>query len=187
MERGFEQLIVIAAVILAGVFDVLVRWVKSRQRRDAPVDATRYDEKPLLVEEEADFELPADVDLPSDIELSGEELVERTQSRGERAERAQSREEQAERALSREEQVERAQFGEELVERRVPMAPPPPPVPARAPVVSRRPAPPPPIRPRRVSRRLLTSPLDARRGIIMMTILGPCRGLERPDSEATQY
>ena len=121
MERGLEQLLVIAAIILAGVFEVLVRWVKSLQRKDAPVDASRYDENPVLVDEDADFELPADVELPTDIKLTGEELVERA---------------------------------------------------------------PPPSRPRRVSRRLLASPLDARRGIIMMTILGPCRGLERPDSEA---
>jgi hypothetical protein len=134
MERGFEQLFIIAAVILAGVFDLLVRWRKSRQRKDAPADASRYDQNPVLVEEEADS------GLPSDIELSGEELVERG-------------------------------------------VPPPLPPPARVPVVSRRPAPP-PIRPRRVSRRLLVNPLDARRGIVMMTILGPCRGLERPDSEA---
>ena len=147
MEGAFEQLIVIAAIILLGVFDRLVRWLKSRQQKDTPVDASRYDENPKLVEEEADFELPVDGELPSDIELSGEELVER--------------------ALS----------GEELVERRVP---PPLPLPPPVPVISRRPAPPPPIGPRRVSRRLLTDPLDARRGIVMMTILGPCRGLEPP-------
>lgn len=142
MERGFEQLIVMAAIILAGVFDLLVRWLKSRQRKDAPVDAGRSDENPVLVEEEADFGLPAEVELLSDVELSGEELV----------------------------------------ERRGPPPLPPPPVP----VVSRRPAPPPPSRPRRVSRRLLAGPLDARRGIVMMTILGPCRALERRGSELNQ-
>ena len=137
MEQVFEQLLVIAAIILAGLYNLLVRSLKSRQRKDAPVDATRFDENPVLVEEEADFELPADVELPSDIELPGEELIERRVT--------------------------------------LPLPPPPP-----VPVVFWRPAPPPPIRPRRVSRRLLTDPLDARRGIVMMTILGPCRGLESP-------
>lgn len=42
------------------------------------------------------------------------------------------------------------------------------------------------VRPRRRhrARRWLKHPLDARRGIVMMTILGPCRGLQPPDSDA---
>ena len=151
MERGFEQLILFAFILLAGVFDLLVRWLKSRRQKDGRVDASRYDENPVLVEEEADFELSDDVEL-FDRELSGEELI------------------------------ERGLADEEVAERRVP--PPVPPLPVPVPVVTRRPAPPEPSRPRRVSRRLLTGPLDARRGIVLMTILGPCRGLERADSDA---
>lgn len=43
------------------------------------------------------------------------------------------------------------------------------------------------VRPRRRhrARRWLKHPLDARRGIVMMTILGPCRGLQPPDSDAS--
>jgi hypothetical protein len=132
MERGLEQLIIIVAIILAGVLDLILRWLKGRQRKDQPVDAGADDEQVVLLEE-ADIELPADIQLPE----------------------------------------------EAMVERRL-TPPPPPPPPAPAP-------PPPPlpaIRPRRVARRLLPHPLDARRGIVMMTVLGPCRGLQRPDSDA---
>ena len=62
----------------------------------------------------------------------------------------------------------------------------PPPVPER-PVVprprraaeERRPSPvAPATRPRRARRRLLRGHRDARRGIVLITVLGPCRGLE---------
>ena len=56
-----------------------------------------------------------------------------------------------------------------------PAAPPPPP--------SQPPGSPPTARPRRPrpARRWLNDPIDARRGIVLMTILGPCRGLQAPD------
>ncbi|MEX2111224.1 MAG: hypothetical protein WD802_11500 [Gemmatimonadaceae bacterium] len=134
MERGLEQLIIIVAIILAGVLDLILRWLKGRQRRDEPVDAGADDEHVVLLEE-ADIELPADFQLPEEAMVEGR------------------------------------------------LTPPPPP-PAPEPVISRRPPPPPAIRPRRVARRLLPHPLDARRGIVMMTVLGPCRGLQPPDSDA---
>ena len=52
---------------------------------------------------------------------------------------------------------------------------------AAVPLPSPRPSPPTPARPRR---RWLKHPSDARRGIILMVILGPCRGLQAPHSEA---
>jgi hypothetical protein len=65
---------------------------------------------------------------------------------------------------------------EEPAEPRLP--PPPLPSPGSSPPMAVRP------RRRHRARRWLKHPLDARRGIVMMTILGPCRGLQPPDSDA---
>lgn len=57
--------------------------------------------------------------------------------------------------------------------------------PARLP--SPRPSPPPAVgmpRRRQRARRWLTHPADARLGIVLMAVLGPCRGLETPRSDA---
>lgn len=128
MERGFEQLILIVVILLAAVFDFVVRWLRRRQGKDESVGAGPADEQPLLLEEH-EIELP---EAPA-------------------------------------------------VERGLPL---PPPAPAEVPVVFRRPLPPPAIKPPRVARRLLRQPLDARRGIVMMAVLGPCRGLQAADREA---
>ncbi|MEX2155201.1 MAG: hypothetical protein WD825_17780 [Gemmatimonadaceae bacterium] len=123
MERGFEQLFVLAAILLAAMVDLFVRWLRGKTRKDQPAGAAGVEEEVVLVEE-ADTELP-------------EELPE-----------------------------------QEPVEPQLP--PPPPPAP--------RPSPPPPVRTRRRhrARRWLKHPTDARRGIVLMAILGRCRGLEAP-------
>jgi hypothetical protein len=58
--------------------------------------------------------------------------------------------------------------------------PPPPPLP------SPRSSPPMAVRPRRRhrARRWLKHPIDARRGIVLMAILGTCRGLQAPHGDA---
>lgn len=125
MERGFEQLFVLAAILLAAMVDLFVRWLRGKTRKDQPSDAAGVEEEMVLVEE-------ADTELPEQRPVE-------------------------------------------------PQLPPPPPAPTPAP----RPSPPTTFRPRRRHRahrahRWLKHSIDARRGIVLMAILGPCRGLEAP-------
>lgn len=133
MERGFEQIFVLVAIVLAALFDLLVRWLKKKAGKDRPADVTDVDEELVLVED-ANKEFPE-------------------------------------------------QWPEEP---QVPSPPAPAPAPAPpepVPVLSPRPSPPTAVRPRRRhrARRWLKHPSDARRGIVLMAVLGPCRGLEAPD------
>jgi len=144
MERGFEQLFVLAAILLAAMVDLFVRWLRGKTRKDQPSDvAALEEEEEMVLVEEADTELPEQ--RPVEPQLP-------------------------------------------------PPAPAPKPSPrpsspaTAAPMPSQRPSPPARVRPHRRHRahrahrahRWLKHPIDARRGIVLMAILGPCRGLEAP-------
>lgn len=128
MDRGLDQLLLFALVLIAGIFDLLMRW--ARRRRGTPSEA----------------------------EGEGEIVVAESDS------------------------------GEYLEVRRI-EPPPSPPVSRPGPMPSK-PAPPRPGRPvaKRAQRparerrhQWLRNQSDARRAIVLMEILGPCRGLERFD------
>lgn len=124
MERGFEQLFVLAAILLAAMVDLFVRWQRGKTRRDQPADDAGVEEDMVFVEE-------ADTELPE----------------------------------------------QEPVEPQLP-------APARARPPAPRPSPPPPVgRGRHHAHRWLKHPIEPRRGIVLMTILGPCRGLEPPHGD----
>ena len=128
MERGLDQLLLFALILIAGIFDLLIRW--ARRKRGTPSEAE--DEGELVVVE-------------SD---SGEYLEVR------------------------------------------PIEPPPSrpvlrpsPKPSKpAPVKSERPVPKRAQRaPRERHHQWLRNRSDARRGIVLMEVLGPCQGLRRFD------
>jgi hypothetical protein len=144
MDRGFEQLVILLLVILATLLDLVVRWIKKRNRRDEPPvyhDETVAAEDAAAEPWESEWQLP----LPE----------------------------------------------APLPETPPPEAPPPEVPPQEAPgrEVSIRPqsrvA---PTQPRtrmlparevpRLRRRLLERPGDARRAIVLMAVLGPCRALD---------
>lgn len=144
-----EQLIFIAIFLLAALVDLLVRWMKGKAKAPESSDDV------VIFEEEPDTAL--------------EEEIEQWRAR--------------EPVVRRREPV--------LVEQRpkpvrLPAELPPPPVraPALDEVVARRPVAvlvqPPALPRRRRSRRRpwLTQPESVRRGIVMMAVLGRCRGLE---------
>ena len=85
-------------------------------------------------------------------------------------------------AAGGEEEVVSAEEADTELPERAPAAPRLPPAAPPPPLRPPRPAPPTTARPRRPhrARRWVKDPIDARRGIILMTILGPCRGLEAP-------
>jgi hypothetical protein len=146
MERGLEQLFILAAILFAGLVDLIVRWLKAKAGKDRPVVETEVAEV-RAVTEAADVADLADVENALDLfEADDAELAER--------------------------------------ESVAPQVLPPPPA-AATPMPSTRPSPPPlRPRPRRRVRRWLRHPLDARSGIVLMAILGPCRGLQGPHSDA---
>jgi hypothetical protein len=143
MERGFEQLFILAVIIFAGLVELIVRRQRGKAGKDRPpveagvaelTEATEVAD----VADLADVEDALDLVEADDAELPGRGPV-------------------------------------------APQLPPPPPAAAK-------PSPrrsPPPLRPRRRqrARRWLTHPLDARSGIVLMAILGPCRGLQAPGSD----
>ena len=132
MDRGFEQLILLALFLLAALVDWLVRWLKGRTR--APTSTEE-----VLMEDEA------------------EPLAER-----------------------------------EWLDSEAPAAPPVVPAPVRAPameeLVVRRPVQPahPPKIVRRHGkarvRRMLHDEARLRHAIVVMEVLGPCRGLDHRSS-----
>ena len=130
MERGLELLFFVAVMLLAGLLDAVVRWLKGRAERDRP---PAVDGEPVVVEDD-------------------------------------------DRGL-----VERPWVEPELL--------PAPPAAARFSPASTQPEappprpprlPPPPGRRRRRGGRWLRHAAEARRGMVLMAILGPCRGLETP-------
>jgi hypothetical protein len=148
MERGLEELFILAAMLFAGLVDLIVRWLRRKAGKDRPavetgVGAVTEVTETADVADLADIEEALDLVEADDVEPPGREPV-------------------------------------------VPQLPPPPP-PAATPMPStRRSPPPPPLRPRhrRRVRRWLRHPLDARSGIVLMAILGPCRGMERASFSA---
>ena len=60
MERDFGQLIFVALLILAGLFDLVVRWRKARGRRDAPPEDDG--ELPFVEEDDTDLEEPEQIE-----------------------------------------------------------------------------------------------------------------------------
>jgi hypothetical protein len=141
MERGFEQLFILAVIIFAGLVELIVRRLRGKAGKDRPPVETGVAE----VTEVADVADLGDVeDALGLVEADDAELP----GRGPVA----------------------------------PQLPPPRPPAATMPSPRRSP---PPLRPRRRqrARRWLTHPLDARSGIVLMAILGPCRGLQAPGSD----
>jgi type IV secretory pathway VirB10-like protein len=138
MERGLEQLFILAVIIFAGLVELIVRRQRGKAGKDRPpVEAGVAEVTEVAdVADLADVEDALDLVEADDAELSG----------------------------------------------RGPVAPQLPPPPAAMPSPRRSP---PPLRPRRRQRvrRWLTHPLDARSGIVLMAILGPCRGLQAPGSD----
>jgi hypothetical protein len=143
MERGFEQLFILAVIIFAGLVELIVRRLRGKAGKDRPPVETGVAEVTEVadVADLADVEDALDLAEADDAELPGRGPV-------------------------------------------APQLPPPPPLPAAAMPSPRRS--PPPLRPRRRqrARRWLTHPLDAPSGIVLMAILGPCRGLQAPGSDA---
>ena len=128
MERGIEQLFILALIVLATLIDLFARWLRRKQGKDQPA---QVDEEPVFVEAD------------------------------DRERRARTRVE--------------------------PELPPMMQPSVRASIVPSPPAqrstqPRTMVRPRRRdrARRWLTHPVDARRGIVLMAILGPCRGVDAP-------
>jgi len=109
MDRGFEQLVILVAIIVAGIADLIVRWMRRKAGKDQP---------------------PVVADVPVE-----------------------------------------------------PQLPPPEPAPVSVSFPPRSPSLPVRRRRRHRAHRWLTHPLDARSGIVLMAILGPCRGLQAPHSD----
>ena len=141
MERGLEQLFILAAIIVAGLFELIARWLRERAGKNRPpVEAGAAEATEVAdIAELADLEDALDRVEMDDVELPRREAF-------------------------------------------VPQVPPLPPA-ALMPSTQRSL---PPLRPRRRrrTRRWLRHPLDARSGIVLMAILGPCRGLQAPHSDA---
>jgi hypothetical protein len=141
MERGLEQLFILAVIIFAGLVDLIVRRLRGKAGKDRPPVEAGVAELTVVadVADLADVEDALDLVEADDAELPG----------------------------------------------RRPVGPKLPPAPPAAAMPSPRRSPP-PLRPRRRqrARRWLTHPLDARSGIVLMAILGPCRGLQAPHGDA---
>lgn len=142
MERGLEQLLLPALIVLAALLDLLVRWAKRKVRKDQPEEVAHVEAETVLLEhEDAATELPE----AAPVEVPPEPVA---------------------------------------VLVRAPRIQPPP-----APRLARQASPsPPPTLPARTRRRKrgrgwLKHPLDARHGIVLMTILGPCRGWQASDRD----
>ena len=148
MEPRFDQLVIVLLVILASLLDLVVRWIKKRNRRDeSPV----HHEETVAAEDaeaepwESEWQLP----LPE--------------------------------ATPREAPLPETPPREALP----PEAPPPEVPPHEVPLqeAPRREVPPwrmlPASEVPRLRRRLLERPGDARRAIVLMAVLGPCRALDR--------
>ena len=157
-----DQLIFVAIFLLAALADLLVRWMRGKTKEP------ESDGELVVFEEDAESE--AEREWLAQQEAAQQRLEE------ERAEQQQTEQRRLEQRAER-----------QRLERKpepVPAELPPPPIraPALEEIVVRRPAreaaPPPPSRRRARARRWVTGPSSARQGIVLMTILGPCRGLE---------
>ena len=131
-DLSFEQLFILAVLLVAGLVNLVRDWLRARGRTALPRDRDQ------------------DVAIEEELDLSEVLWPERT-----------------------------AELPPEREPARMPVLPPSPrPMPlVVAPVSPLRP----PVRSvqrRRLHRRI--DPREARRGVVLMTILGPCRGMEPP-------
>lgn len=115
MERGFEQFFVLVAIIIAGVADLIVRWIRRKAGKD----------QPPVVADVSDVADAAEAPGPAEEDYTPVSVS----------------------------------------------------FPQRSPPLTVR------RRRRHRAHRWLTHPLDARSGIVLMAILGPCRGLQAPHSD----
>ena len=143
-DLSFEQLFILAVLLVAGLVNLVLDWLRARGRTAQP----QHPEQNVAIEEE-------------ELDLSEVFWPERT-----------------------------AEMPAEREPARVPVPPPrplPPVVapasPPRAPVKPPR-APSRPTQRRRLRHRM--DPHEARRGVVLMTILGPCRGMEPPAGDPSR-
>jgi hypothetical protein len=162
MERGYEQLIFFAVILLAALVDWVVRWLKSKGQSPLPPDAMepadQEDDDPWAEQYDLEPEVVQPAPLPP-----------------------------AEPARRPAAAAPRPQWSD-VVRTELPRV--------AAPAAQRIAYPAPPAvrfgatdrprlpRPTPRSARWVRDPAAARRGIVMMEILGPCRGLEPPRGEA---
>jgi hypothetical protein len=137
-DLNFEQLFILAVLLVAGLVNLVLDWVRARGRRAPPQDRAQD----VAVEEE-------------ELDLSEVFWPERT-----------------------------AEVPPELEPARVPVPPPRPrPMPPVVAPMSPPRSPERSVQHRRLHRRI--DPREARRGVVLMTILGPCRGMEPPAGNAS--
>lgn len=164
-DLNFEQLFILAMVLLAGLVNFVLDWLRKRGRTAQPQgrdEDLAVDEGEIDLAEEMGPEPPR---VPVPVTLPAPE----TRSAGPRPQ-----------------VVVPATLPDS---RRTSAEPSPLPVPAQRATPSVPPRVPPPRSParspesRRLRRRI--DPLEARRGVVLMTILGPCRGVEPPAGNAS--
>ena len=147
-DLNFEQLFILAALLLAGLVNLVLDWLRNRGRTAQPQHR--------------------DEDLAEDLAVEEEELDPAEAMQRERA----------------------AEVPPGLYPARVPVPPPPraPSGQGATPSVVPRVSPPrsPARSPRGQRRHRRIDPREARRGVVLMTILGPCRGVEPPAGNATR-
>jgi hypothetical protein len=164
MERGFDQLVIFLLVILAALLDLVLRWIKKRIRRDeSPV---HYDETVAAEDAEAEpWESEWQLPLPE------APLPETPPPEAPPPE------------VPPQEVAPQEAPGREVPPWREP------PTPRTPTIISvRSPSRVAPAQPRtrmlparevpRLRRRLLERPGDARRAIVLMAVLGPCRAVD---------
>ena len=162
-DGGLQQLILVVVFLVFAVVDLLARWARRRQ---GPSD--ERDDRERIVfppdEEDEPFGFPRDArdqGRAAEVQRSRDQAAARQESRG----RGAAAREEA--RLAR----ERAAMVRDAILRAAPVRGKEP---KRAPAASRVAAGPAPAR----GRAGRFSAADARRAVIAMTVLGPCRGLE---------
>lgn len=152
-----EQLIVVLMVLAFSVGDIVVRWLKKRAEGNPPPGMPRPRDEPVAMEEEADEEPDWFEVLRQQQEEEREPMILFPREEAPPPPPAPKPVEEAPRRLVPVESTE----------------------PARGLVSGARRTMPRPVTRRAVPvREWLRSPSDARKGIVLMNVLGPCKGLE---------
>lgn len=193
-----DQLIIVALVLAAALLEALVRWARRRTQPPPDESAQEIPEEPWQeLPEEQPERRPGRVWVDDDPAVAERERLAERESEAREATAAEpvvqepvTREPVAWEPATRE-PVLREPLGREPAARETTIRRPRvvvvPPVsvsgrpPALEELMVRRPAAPagrPPMRGRPRMRHWVSGPAGARRGIVIMTILGPCRGLE---------
>lgn len=155
MDRGLEQFIFAALILLAGLLDWVVRSLKNRSSPRAGQPTAKPDPaEPFPEDEEEPWSEPRDIDW----EPSSEQIPERPAAPAP--------------APSVPPRVEVFTVPQSAEVFTVPQSVP-------RPAIVRSPATAVPAR-RRRRNRWVNDALDARRGLVLLEILGPCKGLESP-------